>query len=124
MLILAAVAMLAAVVSADPVAVEKRADGVTVVKDLSHKWRGTFETPVMWENVDLTNCKQIADGVESGFEPAWTVLNPLVRKGEGSSGGIYVFPERVEDIARMASFKAAAKAESVKGLVPISFEMP
>jgi hypothetical protein len=88
MYILTAVAILAAAVSADPVAIEKRADGVTVMKDLSHKWRGTFETPVMWENVDLTNCKQLTDGVESGFEPAWTVLNPLVRKGEGSSGGI------------------------------------
>ena len=77
----------------------------------------------------------------------WTVLNPLVRKGEGSSGGIqygispnsgvrhirYAFKESVP-LGTVFSARggtkpsvlkpAAAKAESVKGLVPISFEMP
>ena len=81
-------APLMALAAEDPVAVVIRDDGATVMKDLSHKWRGSFETPVQWENVDQPNCVQWVDGAESGFEPAWTVLNPLVRQGEGSSGGL------------------------------------
>ena len=83
--------LLAAVLATDPVAVQTRDDGITVYKDLSHKWRGGFETSVTWENVDLANCKQWFDGVESGFEPAYAVLNPLVRKGEGAGGGGFAF---------------------------------
>ena len=90
MKILAAAALLPALALAaeDPAAVVVRDDGVTVYKDLSHKWRGSFETPLRWENVDQENVREWFDGVEKGFDPPYEALYPLVRQGEGSAGSL------------------------------------
>ena len=87
-LIAAALLPALALAAEDPAAVVVRDDGVTVYKDLSHKWRGSFETPLRWENVDQENVREWFDGVEKGFDPPYEALYPLVRQGEGSAGSL------------------------------------
>ena len=110
----------------DPPAVEVRDDGLRLIKDLSHRYRGSFETKVTWDDLDTQNCRQSFGGVESDI-PGGEFLLPLVRPGFGTQGSItfgvsdksgtrhmrYAFKEQI-DVSTVMLVHGASRPSALK----------